>query len=204
MKTKNKLCISLKGSLTVETSIIFSVVFLLLAALVYSFILMYQYAFLQSIADRTANEGAYYYVNQYNPDLTQKTNCDLYWRIVDRNAEYKKNELLEYINKKLSGSILNSEKHAGSHVSYRYLMQQLDIGIEEQYPLPVGNLFLLFGLSPTLSLKAEAIVPFDDKTEFVRNLNTVIDIKNCIVNSDNKWIGENSKVGEVIEKLIKR
>lgn len=199
-----KIPAGLKGSFTVEASIVFSIVFLLLAVLIYLFIILYQYAFLQSIANRVVNEGACYYVNQYNEDLTQKTNSNLYWRIVDTDAKYKKNMMLSYINQKLSSSILNSDKFSNIETPYRYLTKQLNIKIEEQYPMPVGNLFFIFGVSPTLNLKAEAFAPFNDKTEFVRNLDTVIDIKNCILNSDNKWIGENSKVGEVVGKLLKK
>lgn len=201
--TTKKTLLTSKGSFTVEASIVFSVVFLLVAALVYIFIIMYQYAFLQSIANQTANEGAYYYVNQYNFNDTSASDFNLYWRIVDTSTE-KEIKINSYISDKLEKSILKSNRSVDNDTSYKFLLKQLKINIEEQYTLPIGNLFMMFGVSPTLKLKAEAVSPLDDNAEFVRNLDLVIDIKNCLLNSDNKWIGKDSKVNEVIDKLLKK
>jgi len=199
-----KPCMASKGSFTVEASIVFSIVFLLVAALVYVFIIMYQYAVLQSIASEAANAGAYYYVNQYGADYTSESNSNLYWRIVDNDSANKKSELNSYIGRKLEKSILNSTRYVDNNISYKLLLKQLDISIEEQYPLPIGNLFMVFGISPTLNFKAETISPLDDNAEFIRNLDIVIDIKNCLLNSDNKWIGKDSRVNDVIDKLLKK
>ncbi len=203
-KAIKRQALPLKGSFTIEASIIFSIVFLLIAAIVYLFIIMYQYAFLQSVADQAANLGASHYVNQYDTDNTSKSNFNLYWRIVDADKEYKKNKLNGYISKKLERSILDSTKIVDNDVNYKLLLKQLDISVNEQYPLPIGNLFSMFGISPKLILKAEASSPLDDNAEFVRNLDIIIDIKKCILNSDNKWIGKDSKVNGVLDKLLKK
>ncbi len=204
LETNKKLYKPAKGSFTVEASIIFSVVFLLVAALVYLFIIMYQYALIQSVADQAANVGAYHYVNQYGTEYTSKSDFNLYWRIIDTDSEGKKSKLNSYIGKKLDKSILDSTNYSDNSTSYKFLLKQLDISIQEQYPLPIGSLFRIFGVSPTLNLKAEATSPLDDNAEFVRNLDIVIDIKNCILNSDNKWIGKDSKVNDVLDKLLKK
>ncbi|MHB8062059.1 MAG: TadE/TadG family type IV pilus assembly protein [Ruminiclostridium sp.] len=202
--TNKKLCMTSKGSFTIEASIIFSVVFLLVAALVYLFIIMYQYAFLQSIASQAANVGSYNYVNQYGAEYTSKSNFNLYWRIIDTDSVNKKSTLNSYIDKRLDQSFLDSARYSDNVTSYKFLLQQLNISIEERYPIPIGNLFKLFGISPTLNLKAETASPLDDNAEFIRNLDIVIDIKNCILNSDNKWIGEDSKVNDILDKLLKK
>lgn len=199
--TTKKSCMISKGSFTVEASIVFSVVFLLVAALVYVFIIMYQYAFLQSVANQAANAGAYYYVNQYDVDYISKSN--LYWRIFDTESDEKKSKINSFIAKKLDLSILKSTRNIDNDTTYKFLLEHLDISIEDQYSLPIGNLFSVFGIPKTLNLKAEAISPLDDNAEFVRNLDTVIDIKNCLINSDNKWIGKGSKVNDVIDKILK-
>jgi hypothetical protein len=199
-----KIYVNSKGSFTVEASIIFSIVFLLIATLVYLFIIMYQYCFLQSVANQAANVGAYHYVNQYGTDYTSKSNFNLYWRIIDTSSVDKKNMLNSFISKRLDQSFLNSTRYSNNTTSYKFLLKQLDISIEDQYPLPIGNLFKIFGISPTLHLKAEATSPLDDNAEFVRNLDIVIDIKNCILNSDNKWIGKDSKVNDILDKLLKK
>ena len=167
---------------------------------------MYQYAFLQSVADQAANVGAYHYVNQHGDSYTlnSNSNFNLYWRILNTDLENKKIKVNSFISKSLDQSILDSTRSYDNNISYKFLLKQLNISIEEQYPLPIGNLFEIFGISPTLNLKAEAISPLDDNTEFVRNLDIVIDIKNCILNSDNKWVGKESKVNDVLDKLLKK
>ena len=82
-------------------------------------------------------------------------------------------------------------------------MNQLNIRIETQYPLPIGNMFEKIGLPSTLKMRAEANSNIYDNAEFVRNLDIVTDIKKCISNSDNKWIGKDSKVNDILEKLLK-
>lgn len=204
LTTMKGFTINSKGSFTVEASIVFSVVFLLMAAIVYVFIIMYQYTFVQSITNEAANVGAYYYVNPAGINYNYKSNSNLYWRIVDTESDNKKSILNSSIEKKLDQSIINPPRYVQIDTSYKSLIKQLNISIEEQYPLPIDNLFTVFGISPTLSLRAEAITPLDDNAEFIRNMDTVIDIKNCILNSDNKWIGKDSKVNEVIGKLLKK
>lgn len=199
----NKAVLTSKGSFTVEASILFSVIFLLVAALVYILIMIYQYAFLQSVASQAANAGANYYVNQYE-DGYSKSNSNLYWRIFDTHSEVKTNKINGYISKKLDQSIFTTKRDINNYTSYKFLLKQLYIRIEDNYPLPIGNLFKIFGIPSTINLRAEVNSPLDDNAEFVRNLDIVIDIKNCILNSDNKWIGEGTKVNEIIDKLLKK
>lgn len=203
MKAK-KLKISSKGSFTVEASIVFSVIFLLLAAMVYAFIIIYQYAGLQSTANSAANMGSVYYVNKYQQEQYLQSGYNLYWRFIDTEAESKKNNLKNYLYKNLNSTIFKSSRTIKIDTSYDLILKQLDVIIIEEFPLPVGNLLEVFGISPTIDLSAEATAPLDDNAEFVRNLDTVIDIKNCIFNTDNKWIGKDSKVNDILDKLLKK
>lgn len=203
MKAK-KLKISFKGSFTVEASIIFSVVFLLTAAMVYAFIIIYQYAGLQSTANRAANIGSIYYVNKYQQEQYVQSGFNLYWRLIDTEAESKKNKLKNYLNENLTPSIFKTSQTVKIDTSYELILKQLNVSINEEFPLPAGNLFEVFGISPTIDLTAQATAPLDDNAEFVRNLDTVIDIKNCIFNTDNKWIGKDSKVNDILDKLLKK
>lgn len=190
---------SKRGSSTVEASILFSVVFLMITALVYAFIIIYQVALLQSTANQTASIGAYVYVN---PSCSSSQR-NLYWRIYDIDREEKEIFLSDIADQELKKSIFYSRGNVQIHVSYRLLMQQITVRVEEEFPLPVGSLLELFGIRSTYTLKAEAISPLDDNAEFVRNMDTVTDIRNCLLNSDNKWIGEGSQVNEIIKKLVK-
>lgn len=193
-----------KGSFTVEASIFFSLVFLLLVVLVYAFIIMYQYTTLQSVANEAANRGAAYYVKQFEEGTKWPRKKNPYWRIFDTNDLEKKTKIESYSLKELEPSIVNTEKFASADTFYNILIKQFRLGLEEKYPLPVGELLAVFGISPKLVLKAEASCPLEDNAEFIRNLDMVIDIKNCLVNSDNKWIGSGSKVSEIVDKLIKK
>lgn len=192
-----RLKINTKGSFTVEASIVFATVFLLIAAMIYVFIIMYQYTVLQSTANQVANSGAYYYVQQ-------NSKSNLYWRLFDRDEERKNNYLLNLINKNLNKSILKSDRSTALDTNYKLLTKQLNISICDKYFLPIGSLFSVFGISPTIEVRVDAKSPLDDNSEFIRNMDTVIDIKNSILNSDSKWIGKDSKVNEVLEKLLKK
>ena len=193
-----------KGSFTVEASLVFSVVFLLVAAFVYIFVIMYQYVNVQSIADEAATKGAYYYVNQTGENYYSHKINEVYWRIYDTNKNKKISEINNYANKLLGKSLFPAENNISTNTYNKILMRNLQIEIQEKYPLPVGNLFDIFGLSPVLSLKAVSNSPLDDNAEFIRNMDIVKDIYNCIQNSDNKWIGEDSQLGDILEKLLKK
>ncbi len=192
-----KILLNSKGSFTVEASIIFSVVFLLICAMVYFFIIMYQYTLIQSAVNQAANSGAAYYVNSSG-------NSNIYWRIYDLEAENKKRNIINIVNRNLSNSIFGSGREILITNPYKLLMKQLNITIEDKLPMPGGSLFELFGIPSEMSIKAEASVPLNDKAEFIRNMDMVIDIKNCIFNSDNKWIGKDTKINDIISKLIKK
>lgn len=193
-----------KGSFTVEVSIVFSLVFLLMVVLVYCFIIMYQYIVLQSVASEASNRGASYYVKQFKSYSKWPPGANLYWRILDSDSSVKMVSIEAYTLSGLEPSIINTGKTVKTDTYYSLLIKQLKVGIEERYPLPAGNLFTVFGISPQLVLKAETSVPLEDNSEFVRNLDMVIDIKNCLVNSDNKWIGAGSGINEVIDKMVKK
>lgn len=199
-----KLMINTKGSFTVEASIIFSVVFLLIAALVYFLIIMYQYSFLQSVANQAASAGAYDYVNKYYTGTTAKSENSMYLKIADPLSKDKKDEINSYISNKLDEAILASADFYDNFISEKYMLKQLDISIKEQYPLPVENLFQIFGVPAIINLKAEAHAPLDRNADFVRNLDTVADIKRCITNSDNKWVGKDSNINNILDKLLKK
>ncbi len=193
-----------KGSFTVEASMVFSVVFLMVAAFVYLFVIMYQYVNAQSVANEAATKGAYYYVNQTSEKYSSYKINEMYWRMYDTSKNKKVSAISDYVNKLLNNSILLTENNITVNTNSKILMKNLRIEIQEKYPLPVGNLFDIFGLSPVLSLKAVSTSPLDDNAEFIRNLDIVKDIRNCIQNSDNKWIGEDSKLEDIIDKMLKK
>lgn len=192
-----------KGSFTVETSIVFSTVFLMILVLVYSIIFMYQYIVLQSVLNEAANRGAFYYVKQFDSQLTWPCVSNLYWRIYDTSSPDKKGRIEAYIRSSLETSVIKNMNTVKTEISSSLLIKQLKIAVEEKYMFPVGSLLTVFGFSPEITLRAETSSPFEDNAEFLRSLDTVTDIKNCLVNSDNKWIGAGSQVGEVINKLVK-
>lgn len=193
-----------KGSFTVEAAMVFSVVFLMVTVLVYVFIIMYQYVTIQSIANEVATKGAYYYVNQNGEDYGSYKIDQLYWRVNDTKKDQKNSAIVDYVKKFLNQSVFPTENNVYANTHNELLFKRLEIDIEEQYPLPVGSLFDIFGLSPILSLKARSNSPLDDNAEFMRNMDTVTDIQNCILNGDNKWIGKDSKVGDILDKLLKK
>ncbi len=193
---------NVKASFTLEASLIFSIFFLLLTALVYVFILLYQHADLQSVTCQTANRGAQYYVKQLASKSKWPTNTGLYWRILDGEGEVKSKHIEEETLKNSQFSIINSEVCVKISTSYIYLLRQLKVEYEKRYSLPVGDLLNIFGIPSKLVLRTSVTCPLEDNAEFIRNMDMITDIKNCLVNKDNKWIGGSEKINETIDNLV--
>lgn len=193
---------NVKASFTLEASLIFSVFFLLLTALVYVFILLYQHADLQSVTSQTANRGAQYYVKQLASKGKWPANGGLYWRILDGEGEVKSRHIEEEALKNSQFSIIDSEACVKISTSYIYLLRQLKVEYEKRYSLPVGDLLNIFGIPSKLVMRTSVICPLEDNAEFIRNMDMIADIKNCLVNKDNKWIGSGEKINESIENLV--
>ena len=204
MTVPTKGCFNKRGSFTVEAAIIFSVVFLLLVVLVYLFIVMYQYINLQSVASETANRGSAYYVKQFENYSYWPKEENPYWRFIDTKSFDKKSKLQDFALKNLFPTIFPSNITVDINNKRVYLSSQLVVCINDNYKLPAGNLLELFGFPQTFELSSQISSPLEDNAEFVRNLDMVVDIKNCLLNSDNKWIGSNSKLSEVIDRMIKK
>ncbi|OPX46277.1 hypothetical protein CLHUN_00930 [Ruminiclostridium hungatei] len=194
---------NMRASFTLEASLIFSLVFLLSAALVYIFILMYQHAALQSVTCQAANRGAQYYVKQFDSSNKWSDEAGLYWRIFDGEGDIKRNHIAEHALNMSNPSIIKSEADATISISYIYLMKQLKVEHEKKYLLPVGDLLDIFGIPSKLSLLSVVTCPLEDNAEFIRNMDMIADIKNCLVNNDNKWIGSSKKMDEAIDNLVK-
>lgn len=183
---------------------VFTLVFLLVVVLVYTFIIMYQYIYLQSVASETANRGAAYYVKQFDFYSQWPKDKNPYWRIIDTNSSGKISKLQDFTLEGLNSSIFPSVRTVKIENTNSFFSRQVKVSIQEEYSHPVGNLLKSFGLSPTIVLSAGTSSPLEDNAEFIRNLDMVMDIKNCLQNSDTKWIGSNAKVSDVIDKMVKK
>ncbi len=204
MSVPFKGCFNKRGSFTVEAAIIFSLVFLLIVVLVYLFIVMYQYINLQSVASETANRGSAYYVKQFDDYSYWPKEENPYWRFIDTKSQDKKSKLQAFAIENLFPAVFPSKITVNINNKRNYLSSQLVVCINDNYKLPAGSLLERFGFTKTLELSSQISSPLEDNAEFIRNLDMVIDIKNCLLNSDNKWIGNNSKLSEVIDKIIKK
>jgi|GEM_PF-2274365 len=194
---------NMRAGFTLEASLIFSLVFLLSTALVYIFILMYQHAALQSATCLAANKGAQYYVKQFDFSNKWPDEAGLYWRIFDGEGDIKRKHIAEHALNMSNPSIMKAEADAAVSTSYIYLMRQLKVEHERKYLLPVGDLLDIFGMPSKLGLLSVVTCPLEDNAEFIRNMDMIADIKNCLVNNDNKWIGSGKKMNEAIDNLVK-
>jgi hypothetical protein len=163
---------------------------------------MYQYIVLQSVVCEASNRGAYFYVNQSDIKNNRLIKSELYWRILDTEAQSKEDSIKSYAAESLKPEIITTTKEVNINTAFSYLIKHLKVNINEQYSMPLGSMLAVFGISPSLKLQAQTSSPLEDNAEFIRNLDMIMDIKNCLVNSDNKWIGSGSKVNEVLDKLI--
>ncbi|MGE5473680.1 MAG: TadE/TadG family type IV pilus assembly protein [Ignavibacteriales bacterium] len=175
-----------EGKLVVETAIIFPLVFLTVIAVLYICMILFEKAYLQSLADLAAQRGSVMWRNQKKDIMLGSVNKDdlkkggLYWQLIDLNNKEKEQKIRNYILARLGRhKLLMPAEKPNISVKGRSLIAQnkLEINIERKYKIPPGRVLKILGMTPyyTICVKSEAVI--DQPTEFIRNTDLVFDIE---------------------------
>lgn len=222
-----------RGSITVEATIIFPVVLFCVAALIYASMILYQVAYIQSLADKASQRGAAMWIkpaqDKYDVYMGRVTLSDIkerdpYWRFVDGKYSDKLQKVEEYVKLQINAfSVLDpsSEAVPGSPTSPAkitpdavnvkvdlenfVIYKKLVVTIENKYKLPVGNMLKPFGLSEyiTISAKSESVI--NEPAEFIRNTDLIIDTGKQIDRSTGgKISGTIVSIMEKVSSFIKK
>jgi len=177
-----------KGSIVVEASLVFPVVFLAIIAVMYMCMLLYQKVYIQSIADLGVERGAATWSNPAKDtalgSLTQEDlkSGGLYWRLFDLERDKRRSNLKNYIEKRLGAfNILESIMDPGQRVSVEIvdyiIYKKLVVSVNERYKIPVGKTLRMFGLDENYAVSVRSEAVLNEPVEFIRNTDFILDVE---------------------------
>lgn len=190
-----------RGSLTIETAIIFSIVFFMVIALIYTAMLMYQYAYLQSLASKAAQRGAAIYPESCKDMFTGSIYVsdmlvtDPYDSIFNSQKDTKDSKVGNYIKTQVSTYSLFEQGQPKITVeSMNYIFyQKIRVTVRADYKLPAGNLLKVFGLSSSFPVTASSEAVVDNPAEFIRNTDFISETASGIISEANSGSGMDFK-----------
>ena len=174
------------GKIIVETAIIFPLVFLAVIAVLYICMILFERAYMQSLADLAVQRGAILWKNQEKDimlgsiDKEDLKRGGLYWQLIDFQNKEKKQKVEDFILQRMVQHklIMPAERPTIFIDSQSFIAQnKLNVKIERKFKIPPGRLLKIFGITPfyTISVKAEAVI--DQPSEFIRNTDLILDIE---------------------------
>ncbi|WDV46941.1 pilus assembly protein [Clostridiaceae bacterium M8S5] len=183
--------LSAKGSLTVEAAIVFPVVLFVIFIMLFMCFMLYQNAYLQSIADDIAHISASNWNNvaklqeHINNDLkcslSLYSNSKLYWNIYDTNGNDKLCLIKQYANNCMRiGNVIDGklpeqyrvEINLKNYVVYR----EINVVIRDSYKLPFRGFCKLFKINEVYMIRKKAKAIINDNAEFLRNVDFMLDV----------------------------
>lgn len=192
--------------MTIEATIVSTVVIFCVVMLIYLGFLLYEQVRLETIATVAAERGAMVYSNQTRDmyvgkiDPGEFATRNPYWRILDSNKDTKVNKIESYINTLINSRnvIKQTNKTVDVEVIDWLIYKKINVNLTGQYTVPIGGIFKLFGLQNPFPVTAEAQAVFLEPAELVRNADLGIDILREV---DNDYFGSKGK--EFLEKVSK-
>lgn len=171
--------------MTVEAAIVFSTTFFVIIALIYAGMFLYQKAYLQSLADKSAQRGAAIWNNPSRDMIIgmiedeKMHEAGLYWRILDSKANSVKEPKIEefikyYIN--LYGVLGEGDNIVAQAQIYDYVIyKKLKVTVSSTYDNPVPGILGIFGIGDRFDLSAVSYSVINEPSEFIRNTDFGID-----------------------------
>ena len=177
------------GYLTIETTMVFSVLFFSLILILFVGMVMYQNVNLQSIAVQASERGSVVYSSRV-ADMTTgvKTLDDFLIRDPYRNVPFmdggSKEDYASIINTYINGrmgrrDIIRGEvKNSGDYVEVEdYLIEKrIKVNIRSDYQMPVNSIAEMFGRKGPFTVDTTAVSAVIDSPDFVRNVDLAVDV----------------------------
>ena len=177
------------GYLTIETTMVFSVLFFSLILILFVGMVMYQNVNLQSIAVQASERGSVVYSSRV-ADMTTgvKTLDDFLIRDPYRNVPFmdggSKEDYASIINTYINGrmgrrDIIRGEvKNSGDYVEVEdYLIEKrIKVNIRSDYQMPVNSIAEMFGRKGPFTVDTTAVSAVIDTPDFVRNVDVAMDV----------------------------
>jgi len=182
LKTHLQVLKSNRGSLTVEASLVFPIVVLAIAMVIFITFLMYQDTYTETSVN-LATERSVNVSENINVEIAtgriSAVNLEksLYFNPL---SEDKKNIIEAYLYGKLNTfNILTPQSRTMEVTSVDHLIYQtMEIKVTENYSLPAGRIFDLIGLNDGITRTAQAQVTINEPEEMIRNIDLIMQILN--------------------------
>jgi len=193
----------IRGSFTVEASIIVPIMILSIAAVIYMGLLLYQRTIIQSAAETAAGDGAAAWSSGVGVIGTGKVSggsfdkIKLYRRIYDSDNE-KRLELIRNHAAALSerGELLNPvETDIHAEIKDYAVCRKLVVSISKSYNMPLGRVIKIFGGSGKIVIYVKASSTLNEPVELIRTTDFILDLENKLEenNPDVKNLGEKTR-----------
>lgn len=215
IKTYTKACVrtctgkGCKGAVTIEYALVFPVVIICVAILVYVGLIYYQQALLHSVI----SENAQNYALLWGYDLGELntgegiTNADtylsegLYWQVFSQ-SEKKKLALQKSIKNEIEKrSILEPSREIEVEVIYRtyFILQKVGLKANMTYKLPADKFLKSLELSGEIQICSYSEITVNDPKEFIHNVDYLLQIYE--ESGASTWVNEKCK--PLIDSLSK-
>lgn len=175
------------GYLTIELTMIFSVLFFSLILILFMGMVMYQQVNLQSLAIQASERGSVIYSSRVK-DMASgvKTLDDFLIRDPYRNVPFMdgggREDYASIINTYIDGRLGRGDIIAGSGES-RYveiedylIEKRVKVNIQSSYSMPVASIAEMFGKRGPFEVDTTAVSVVADSPDFVRNVDLAMDV----------------------------
>ena len=196
-----KAAIKADGSVTVESAFVIPVVLLTVCLILYMTILLFERCMLINSTNYAAIMASSSWKDPDSLDIDWN-NYNLYWRIFDEMALTKSNKAAQNTEAyyKLLG--LKGFTVVNSYADYRNsIIKSIETGIFSRTVFPEQIIMKQFNLSSAYGLKINSCSIIPDFSEFIRNIDFVIDIEKELEENSPEFKNFAKNYNEILEKI---
>lgn len=206
------------GYMTVEVTLVFTVVFFAILLILFVGIVLYQEVHLQSVAVGTSERGSVIYASRVESMETgEKTledfkNRDPY-RYVPGFDTGTQRAFEEKLNAYVSASAGKNNVRSGgvdeagvfAEVQDYFIVRRIKVNIKAEYPVPIDGITQMFGLEGAFDIDTASVSTVTDPVEFMRNTDLCVDALKTtdIYGSANETMGKAKEYINKFSNLLK-
>lgn len=190
---------ALRGSYTIEATIVMSTVLIATCAVMYAFMIMYQNVIIMYAASYGAQQGARSWVNTgiSMDGSVRNYNSELYNDIAEATGGGKINEKKENIKKTIKGKMklsIFSTSNAEINVDFKnnILQRKVIVEIKQKIPIPFSGIVKYFNNGNPFEIKAKIEATVVEPTEYIRNIDYAVEWVKTLGGWLKKSLGENA------------
>lgn len=175
-----------RGSLTVEASLIFPIVFFAIVSLLYMSIYLHDSTVLKAITNEAAERFQLAYANRVDIQsghvLTPKERLSkgLYWRWAKQGGY--EDDVSAFIMKEAQRRLLlkDDQLHMTTDIKNYILKQHLTIEVRKKFSTPLDPVNQLLGISTGINMVVQSKTSMRDPAEVIRNMDYLDDLSDYL------------------------